>query len=122
VSAWDSTSRTPEGVLDSIVATTRHFGFQGDEFLGDQISFVYIMGKEHQRFFLEEHWSKEQMQDYMFPRLTAPTSAAQDRYVNIQHPENVLLVAAGGAGMAETWILCPHLAWAITKPVERAAT
>ena len=45
-------SRTPEGVLDSIIATTRQFGFQGDEFLGDQISFVYIMGKEHQRFFI----------------------------------------------------------------------
>jgi hypothetical protein len=122
VSAWDSTSRTPEGVLDSIVATTRQYGFQGDEFLGDQISFVYIMGKEHQRFFLEERWSKEQMQEYMFPRLSAPTSGAQDRHVNIQHPENVLIVAAGGAGMAETWILCPHLAWAITKPVERATS
>jgi hypothetical protein len=80
------------------------------------------MGKEHHRFFIEDGWSKEQMQEYMFPRLTAPTSAVQDRYVNIQHPENVLIVAAGGAGMAETWILCPHLAWAVTKPVERVTS
>ena len=66
-SAWDSTSRTPEGVLDSIVANTRHFGFSGDEFLGDGINVVYIMGKEHHRFFIEEGWSKEQMQEYLWP-------------------------------------------------------
>jgi hypothetical protein len=116
-SAWDSTSRTPEGVLDSIVANTRHFGFSGDEFLGDGINIVYIMGKEHQRFFLEDGWSKEQMQAYMWPRLTEPTKAAHDRWTNIGHAENILIVAAGGAGMAETWILSPHLARAITRPV-----
>ena len=32
-------------------------------------------------------------------------------------PEGILLVAAGGPGMSETWILFPHLAWAITEPV-----
>ena len=120
-SAWDFTSRTPEGVLDSIIANTRHFGFSGDEFLGDDINVVFVMGKEHHRFFIEDDWSKEQMQDYMWPRLTAPTAGAHDRHVNMGHPENVLIVAAGGAGMAETWILFPHLAWAITKPVESAA-
>jgi hypothetical protein len=26
-------------------------------------------------------------------------------------------VAAGGPGMAESWIVFPHLAWAITEPV-----
>ena len=80
VSAWDSTSRTPEGVLDSIVAETRYqFGFSGDEFLGDDINVVYIMGKEHQRFFIEEGWSKEQMQEYMWP-------AARRRHAGAARP------------------------------------
>jgi hypothetical protein len=29
-------------------------------------------------------------------------------------------VAAGGAGMGETWIFVPHLAWAITRRIEPA--
>jgi hypothetical protein len=119
VSSWDSTSRSPEGILDTVVADTRHYGFSGDEFLGDGVNIVYVMGKEHQRFFFDAGWSKQQMQEYLWPRLTAPTAGPRDRHVNLGHPENILIVAAGGAGMAETWILFPHLAWAITRPVER---
>ena len=29
----------------------------------------------------------------------------------------VLFIAAGGPGMAQTWAVLPHLAWAITEPV-----
>jgi hypothetical protein len=112
VSSWDSTSRTAEGVLETIVADTRHHGFSGDEFLGDQIPIVYVMGREHQR------WSKERMQEHLFPRLVAETAGLHDRRYNLGHPENILIVAAGGAGMAETWILFPHLAWAVTRPIE----
>lgn len=119
MSSWDSTSRTPEGVLDTIVADTRHHGFVGDEFLGDGANVVYVMGKEHQRFFFEDGWSKERMQEYLWPRLDAATSGAHDRRFALGGPENILVVAAGGAGMAETWILFPHLAWAITEPVGR---
>lgn len=121
VSSWDSTSRTPEGVLDTIVADTRHYGFSGDEFLGEGIDVVYVMGREHQRFFFEAGWSKERMQEYLFDRLAAPTAGPHDRRFNVSHPEHVLIVAAGGAGMAETWILFPHLAWAVTRPVEPAS-
>lgn len=119
VSSWDSTSRSPEGVLDTLVVDTRHHGFSGDEFLGDQIPIVYVMGREHQRFFFDAGWSKERMQEYLWPRLTAETGGARDRRYNLGHPENILIVAAGGAGMAETWILFPHLAWAVTRPIER---
>ena len=37
--------------------------------------------------------------------------------MKIGKPEGLLLVAAGGPGMAQCWILYPHLAWAITEPV-----
>jgi len=30
----------------------------------------------------------------------------------------ILIVAAGGQGTATSWMLHPHLAWAITKPIE----
>jgi len=119
ISSWDSSSRTPEVVLDTLVADTRHHGFNGDEFLGDQVPLVYVMGKEHQRFFFDAGWSKARMQEYLFPRLTAETAGVHDLSYNLGHPENLLIVAAGGAGMAETWILAPHLAWAVTRPVER---
>ena len=121
ISAWDSSSRDPEGVLDTLVAETRYHGITGDEFLGDGINLLYVMGREHQRFFFDAGWSKAQMQDYLWSRLTAPTAGVHDRWVNLGRAENILIVAAGGAGMAETWILFPHLAWAITEPVERVS-
>lgn len=121
VSSWDSTSRTPEGVLDTIVADTRLYGFAGDDFLGDGIDVVYVMGHEHRRILVEAGWSKERVQEYLFPRLAAPTAGPRDRQFNVSGPEHVLVVAAGGAGMAETWILFPHLAWAITRPVAPAS-
>ena len=121
VSAWDSSSRDPEGVLDTLVAETRYHGITGDAFLGDGINVVYVMGREHQRLFFEAGGSKEQMHAYLWPRLTAETAGFHDRRVNLGQPENILIVAAGGAGMAETWVLFPHLAWAITRPVERTS-
>jgi hypothetical protein len=48
--------------------------------------------------------------------LTAPQQPGEGT-VKVAKPENVLLVAAGGPGMGESWIIFPHLAWAITEPV-----
>jgi hypothetical protein len=118
-SAMDVTSRTPEGVLTSVVQELRYHGVAGDVWLGDGVNVVLIMGKEHHRFFIEAGWSKGQVQQWLWPRLTEPTRAAHDRQLNLGHPEGILLVAAGGAGMNETWILLPHLAWAMTCAVER---
>jgi hypothetical protein len=119
--AVDFTSRTPEGVCDAIVAEMRYHGISGDPWLGDRHNAVLVLGTEHQRFFLEAGWSKEDMQSYLWPRLTEPTTGMHDRLVNIGRPDGILIVAAGGAGMGETWILVPHLAWAITRPIEPAA-
>ena len=76
---------------------------------------------EHQRYFTEAGWSKEQMQEYLWPRLNAPTTSATDRLVNIGRPDGIIIVAAGGPGMGETWLLMPHLAWAITEPIQPPA-
>jgi hypothetical protein len=121
VAASDFTSRTPEGVLESISSELRYHGIGGDRWLGENHNVVLVLGTEHQRYFLDEGWSKADMQEYLWPRLIEPTRGARDRLVNIGRPEGILIVAAGGPGMGETWLLMPHLAWAITRPVEYAA-
>jgi hypothetical protein len=118
VAAQDYTSRTPEGVLDTIVQTLRYHGVAGDDWLGDRHNVVLVLGTEHHRYFIEAGWSKEAMQHYIWPRITEPTRGANDRAVNIGRPDGLLIVAAGGAGMGETWILFPHLAHAITRRIE----
>jgi hypothetical protein len=40
-----------------------------------------------------------------------------ERPIKLAHPEGLLIVAAGGPGMAETWLFFPHLASAVTEPV-----
>lgn len=120
VSASDLTSRGPEGICDSIVTNLRFHGISGDAWLGDRHNVVLVLGPEHQRFFLEDGWSKAQMQEYLWPRLLAETTGPTDRKVNIGRPDGILIVAAGGPGMGETWLLMPHLALAVTRRVEPA--
>lgn len=115
--ATDLTSRDAAGIVDSIVTECRRHGVGGDQWLGEDHSIVVVIGPEHQRFFLEEGWTKEQVQEVLWPRLTAEATGPTDRRVNIGRPEGILVVQAGGAGMGETWILVPHLAHAITQPI-----
>jgi hypothetical protein len=111
-SAVDLTSRTPEGVLDSIVAHIRTRGVATDEWLGIDNTVMLVMGPEHRRFLVDAGWSKDDARAYLFPRLKEG-----ERPVRIGKPEGILIVGAGGPGMSETWVLFPHLAWAITEPV-----
>jgi hypothetical protein len=118
--ASDLTSRTPEGILDSLIKNARSSGVGGDQWLGEDHNVMFVFGTEHHRFFIEAEWSKERMQQYLWPRLFADTSGPTDRKVNIAKPEGILLVAAGGPGMGETWMFLPHLAHAITREIEPA--
>jgi len=118
--ASDLTSRTAEGILDSLVKNARYSGVGGDHWLGEGHNGMFVFGTEHHRFFIEESYSKERMQEYLWPKLYAETSGPTDRRVNVAKPEGILLVAAGGPGMGETWMLMPHLAHAITREIEPA--
>jgi hypothetical protein len=115
-SATDFTSREPEGVTASIARAIRKRGTAGDVWLGDGTSVVVVVGPEHRRYFLEAGWSKADLRAALWPQLTAPPLPGEGT-VKLARPEGVLLVAAGGPGMAESWIIFPHLAWAITEPV-----
>jgi hypothetical protein len=106
--------------LDSIVRNARYSGVGGDHWLGDDHNVMFVFGTEHHRFFIEEDYSKERMQEYLWPKLYAETTGPTDRRVNVAKPEGILLVAAGGPGMGETWMLMPHLAHAIIREIEPA--
>ncbi len=112
----DFVSRTPEGVLDSLAATLRRQGTAGDRWLGEGTNVVVVMGPEHRRYLVEAGWSKADARAYLWPKLTAPSLPGEGR-VKLGSPEGLLLVAAGGPGMAESWVMFPHLAWAITEEV-----
>jgi hypothetical protein len=112
----DFASRTPEGILNTLAATLRRQGTAGDRWLGEGTNVVVVMGPEHRRYLVDAGWSKADVRAYLWPRLKEPKGPGEG-VVKLGHPEGLLLVAAGGPGMAESWVMFPHLAWAITEPV-----
>ena len=117
----DFVSRTPEGILDTLARTLRRQGTAGDRWLGEGTNVVVVMGPEHRRYLVEAGWSKADVRAYLWPRLKEPQGPGEG-VVKLGRPEGLLLVAAGGPGMAESWVMFPHLAWAITEPVAPLAT
>jgi len=115
-SAVDFVSRTPEGLCDSMLKTLRRNGIAGDEFLGEDTTVLLVVGPEHQRFFDRAGWSKDDIRDYLFPKFQDDPGPG-GRLVGIGRKEGILLAAAGGDGMAQTWVLVPLLATATTEKV-----
>ena len=112
----DFTSRDPQGVCASIAGDIRRYGVAGDRWLGEGNSVVLVVGPEHRRYFDEAGWSKDDMRQELWK------SFFDDEGKQIAGPgtpEGLLIVPAGGPGMAETWILFPHLSLAITEKVNR---
>ena len=116
-SAGEVAKKTPEATLDSIVTSIRRGGVSGDRWLGQKTNVVVVVGMEHMRVLSAGGWSKKDMRDYAYPRLMEPQRNGEAR-VNLGEAEGLLFVAAGGPGMPESWIIHPHLSWAITKPIE----
>lgn len=112
--ATDFTSRTPEGICDSILKLLRRQGVAGDRWLGEDNNVVLVIGPEHQRYLVAAGWTKADVRSYLWARFFEDGV----NVVRLGRPEGLLIAAAGGPGMAETWILFPHLAWAITRKVE----
>ena len=115
-SAVDFVSRAPEGILDSILGVLRRHGIANDEFLGEDTTVMLVVGPEHRRFFERAGWSKDDMRDYLFPKFGEDPGPG-GRVVGIGRKDGILICAAGGDGMGQTWVLLPHLAIAITEPV-----
>ena len=94
-------------ILSKFVAT--------DRWLGDGTNLVLVVGPEHRRFFDRAGWSKDDIRSYVWPRLHGDDGR---KLTGLGRPEGLLIVAAGGDGMGESWLLFPHLAWAITQKID----
>lgn len=101
---------SPEVILDAVWEHARFGGLQRDEWAGDDRSLVVVIGPEHQRRLLDDGWNVEGVQEYLWTRMTADTAGKYDQKLHLTRPSNILLVAAGGPGIAQSWVLVPHLA------------
>jgi hypothetical protein len=98
-----------EVILETVSETARLSGMPIDSFVGDARSIVVVIGTEHHRRLLDEGWTKESVQESLFERMTKPTVRKYDTQVMIAGPDNVLIVAAGGPGIAQSQVIMPHL-------------
>jgi hypothetical protein len=112
----------PEAILAAIAAVARQTGVGHDEFLGDGRSIMLVFGQEHHRRLLDGGWTKERVQEHLWPLLAAETRDRYDRRLDLAGPDNILVVAAGGPGMAETWMFLPHLSNPVSEKIVQAGT
>lgn len=108
----------PEAILGTIAVIARQRGMFRDEWCGDDRSLMLVIGLEHQLRFISAGWTKQRIQDFLWPKLTAPSTSKYDTQVCVAEPQNVLIVAAGGPGIAASWLLMPHL----TNPISVRVT
>ncbi len=107
-----------ETILDTISQTARLGGMAFDAFVGDARGIMVVIGFEHHRRLLDERWTKEAVRDSLFERMTKPTIGKYNTKVVLAEPANILVVAAGGPGMAQSQILMPHLAAPIHEKIK----
>jgi len=118
---WER-STDSDVILTTMWETARLSGLLPDEWVGDGRSLVIVVGTEHQRRLIDTGWTKEKMQDYLWPKLTADTFGKYDAKLHLASPSNVLIVAAGGPGISWSWLLIPHLAITAHETVVPAPT
>lgn len=69
-------------------------------------SLLVVIGWEHMELCRKAGWTKANIRDYLFPKLRAPTSGWEFRSP-ITSPDNILVVAAGGRAMMQSWFMVP---------------
>jgi hypothetical protein len=106
-----------EDILTTTYEIARHMGLQRDDWAGDERSVVLVIGPEHSRRLIAEGWTKESVAEWLWPRLNADTMGKYDQRVTLASPANILIVTAGGPGIAQSWWLIPHLAVAASEKV-----
>jgi hypothetical protein len=107
----------PESILESVAVTARQRGLARDEWCGDDRGVVVVVGLEHQQRLVAAGWTKQDVQEFLWPLLAAASTGRHDLQVSLARPDNVLVVAAGGPGIAVSWVLLPHLSNPISQRV-----
>jgi len=98
---WNS---APEALCDEMVGFLRGKVGGADWFPGEPCWMVLAFGDDYHRRFRAAGWSKAQIREYLFPRLTA-VDGSPFHPVRLTKPEDLLLVAAGGLAYASFWTL-----------------
>lgn len=106
-----------EAIVESIVQLARGKGVPRDNYCGDGRGIVLVVGEEHQRRFVDAGWNKAKLQESLWPQLTAEPTGKFDQKVDIADPSKILVVAAGGPGVAVSWLLLPHLSNPISEAI-----
>lgn len=107
----------PHAIVSSIAERARQRGLRRDDWCGDDRGMVVVIGQEHHQRFTASGWDKRMVQELLWSKLTAPTVSRYDSRVDLAGPENVLVVAAGGPGIAVSWLLLPHLSNPISERI-----
>jgi hypothetical protein len=108
----------PEIILSTIAVRARQRGLNRDDWCGDDRGLVVVIGLEQQQRLVGAGWDKRRIQEFLWAGFTASSTGRYDRKVDLAGPENVLLVAAGGPGIAASWLLMPHLSNPISQRIE----
>ncbi len=118
----DASSRTPEAFLEHAAFQFRVSGWTlFDAGLLPGVTAMLVLGPEHVRVISGAGWSKADVQQFLWPRLTAPAKG-WEHPAKIGRPENIWVVVAGGEGLPQSWWFAPHTSLPVTKRVaERKA-
>jgi hypothetical protein len=107
----------PEAIATTIAVRARQRGLARDEWCGDDRGVVVVIGQEHRQRLTAANWDKRMIQEFLWSKLTAPSSSRYESRVDVKSPDNVLVVAAGGPGISVSWLLMPHLSNPISKQI-----
>jgi hypothetical protein len=105
----------PEVILSTIAEQARQRGLNRDDWCGDDRGLLIVMGLEQQQRLVGAGWDKRRIQEFLWTKFTAASTGRYSRKVDLAGPENILLVAAGGPGIAVSWLLFPHLSNPISE-------
>jgi hypothetical protein len=98
---------SPESFLDRAVFLVRSvWTYQQTSSYDASRSLLAVIGWEHMELCRKAGWSKADIRDYLFPKLRAPDSGWEFRSP-IVSPDNILVVAAGGRAVMQSWFMVP---------------
>jgi hypothetical protein len=112
----DITSESPEGVLDTLADTLRSRAAMAGRWPGRAIEPAFIVGAEQQRIFADAGWTRSQMRDHLWQRLSEPRSGGS--CLALGDPLDAPIIAAGGQGMSWIWVLVSDALASATVKVE----
>jgi hypothetical protein len=112
---------------DALAAEISRRGTYGSEVVGDDVNLLIVVPPAHQNVLADAGWSKADLRQHIWDRTAegrarADFSAGHPKgfepgRVMLRKPAGILIVAAGGDGLPESWIFFPHSGAAITEPV-----